>query len=148
MLTSRRDVRRGRGAAYQFTFRRRPDFGCKLVYVDPADDLRIAVSTANVSYKPGEDARIDFRATDAAGRPVSAALGVEIVDEAVFALSDKQPGFEKVFMHLQKELLTPRYEVHQFSFEQVVLDDFQGEADNRVGRRERAAGYTLAAAER
>ncbi|HEX7315047.1 MAG TPA: MG2 domain-containing protein [Pyrinomonadaceae bacterium] len=132
--------------AYQFTSDADPITDRRLVYVDPADDLRIAVSAARDSYKPGEDARLEFRATDAAGRPVSAALGVEIVDEAVFALSDKQPGFEKVFMHLQKELLTPRYEVHQFSFEQVVLDDFQGEAANRTGRRERAAEVLLAAA--
>ncbi len=132
--------------AYQFTSDADPISDRKLVYIDPADDLRVEVSAARESYKPGEDARIDFRATDAAGSPVSAALGVEIVDEAVFALSDKQPGFEKVFMHLQKELLTPRYEVHQFSFEQVVLDDFGGEGVARAGRRERAAEVLLAAA--
>jgi hypothetical protein len=57
---------------------------------------------------------------------VSAALGIEIVDEAVFALSEKQPGFER-FSCFSKELLTPRYEVHQFSFEKVLLDDFEGE---------------------
>ena len=132
--------------AYQFTSDADPISDRKLVYVDPADDLRVEVSAGRESYRPGEDARIDFRATDARGRPVSAALGVEIVDEAVFALSDKQPGFEKVFLNLQKELLTPRYEVHQFSFEQVVLDDFGGEAAARVGRRERAAEVLLAAA--
>jgi uncharacterized protein YfaS (alpha-2-macroglobulin family) len=132
--------------AYQFTSDADPVSDRKLVYIDPADDLRVEVSAGRESYRPGEDARIDFRATDAAGGPVSAALGVEIVDEAVFALSDKQPGFEKVFMNLQKELLTPRYEVHQFSFEQVVLDDFQGEGTARVGRRERAAEVLLAAA--
>jgi hypothetical protein len=132
--------------AYQFTSDADPISDRKLVYVDPADDLRVEVSAGRESYRPGEDARIDFRATDAGGRPISAALGVEIVDEAVFALSDKQPGFEKVFMNLQKELLTPRYEVHQFSFEQVVLDDFRGEAAARVGRRERAAEVLLAAA--
>ena len=132
--------------AYQFTSDADPISDRKLVYVDPADDLKVEVSAGRESYRPGEDARIDFRATDAAGGPVSAALGVEIVDEAVFALSDKQPGFEKVFMRLQKELLTPRYEVHQFSFEQVVLDDFQGEGVARAGRRERAAEVLLAAA--
>ncbi len=132
--------------AYQFTSDADPISDRKLVYVDPADDLKVEVSAGRESYKPGEDARIDFRATDASGSPVSAALGVEIVDEAVFALSDKQPGFEKVFMQLQKELLTPRYEIHQFSFEQVVLDDFQGEGVARAGRRERAAEVLLAAA--
>jgi uncharacterized protein YfaS (alpha-2-macroglobulin family) len=131
---------------YQFTSDAEPISDRRLVYVDPADDLHVEVSAGRESYKPGEDARVEFRATDRAGRPVSAALGVEIVDEAVFALSDKQPGFEKVFMQLQKELLTPRYEVHQFSFEQVVLDDFQGEAAARTSRRERAAQVLLAAA--
>ncbi len=132
--------------AYQFTSEADPISDRRLVYVDPADDLRVEVAAVRDTYRPGEEARVEFRATDRAGRPVAAALGVEIVDEAVFALSDKQPGFEKVFMQLQKELLTPRYEVHQFSFEQVVLDDFQGAAAARTDRRERAAQVLLAAA--
>jgi hypothetical protein len=49
-------------------------------------------------------------------------------------------------MHLQKELLTPRYEVHQLSFERVLLDDFDGEPQARAARRERAAQVLLAAA--
>ncbi|HKV40215.1 MAG TPA: alpha-2-macroglobulin family protein, partial [Blastocatellia bacterium] len=95
---------------------------------------------------PGEDATINFRTRDQAGRPVSAALGVEIVDEAVFALSDKQPGFEKIFMYLEKELLTPRYEVHQFSFDKVLQDDFDGERPLAAASRERAAQVLFAAA--
>src|SRR4029077_20080018 len=117
-----------------------------LIYVDPADDLKVEVSAARETYTPGEEARIDFRVTDAAGRPVTAALGVEVVDEAVFALSDKHPGFEKVFLYLEKELLTPRYEVHQFSFEKVLLDDFEGEKPAQVAAREGAARVLLAAA--
>jgi uncharacterized protein YfaS (alpha-2-macroglobulin family) len=132
--------------AYQITSDADPISDRRLVYVDPADDLKIEVSADRESYKPGEDARINFRATDQSGRPVSAAFGVEIVDEAVFALSDKQPGFEKVFMYLEKELLTPRYEVHQFSFEKVLLDDFDGERPAQMARRERAAQVLLAAA--
>ncbi|HVG21809.1 MAG TPA: MG2 domain-containing protein [Blastocatellia bacterium] len=132
--------------AYQITSDADPISDRRLVYVDPADDLKVEVSADRESYKPGDDARINFRATDGAGRPVSAAFGVEIVDEAVFALSDKQPGFEKVFMYLEKELLTPRYEVHQFSFEKVLLDDFDGERPARIAMRERAARVLLAAA--
>jgi len=130
--------------AYQITSNADPISDRRLVYVDPADDLKVEVSAEQESYKPGDDACIHFRVTDRMGRPVSAALGVEIVDEAVFALSEKQPGFEKVFMYLEKELLTPRYEVHQFSFEKVLLDDFEGERP--VAQRERAARVLLAAA--
>jgi uncharacterized protein YfaS (alpha-2-macroglobulin family) len=130
--------------AYQITSDADPISDRRLIYVDPADDLKVEVSAEQETYKPGDDACVHFRVTDQAGRPVSAALGVEIVDEAVFALSDKQPGFEKVFMYLEKELLTPRYEVHQFSFEKVLLDDFAGEKP--VAQRERAAQVLLAAA--
>ena len=130
--------------AYQFTSDADPISDRRLVFVDPADDLKVEVSAEQESYKPGDDACVHFRVTDRTGRPVSAALGIEIVDEAVFALSEKQPGFEKVFMYLEKELLTPRYEVHQFSFEKVLLDDFEGERP--VAQRERAARVLLAAA--
>ena len=130
--------------AYQITSDADPISDRRLIYVDPANDLKIEVTSEQDTYKPGDDACVHFRVTDQAGRPVSAALGVEIVDEAVFALSDKQPGFEKVFMYLEKELLTPRYEVHQFSFEKVLLDDFAGEKP--VAQRERAAQVLLAAA--
>ncbi|HSB08778.1 MAG TPA: MG2 domain-containing protein [Blastocatellia bacterium] len=130
--------------AYQVTSEADPISDRRLIYVDPSDDLKVEVSAERESYKPGDDACINFRVTDRSGRPVSAALGVEIVDEAVFALSDKQPGFEKVFMYLEKELLTPRYEVHQFSFEKVLLDDFAGEKP--VAQREGAARVLLAAA--
>ncbi|HKY04333.1 MAG TPA: carboxypeptidase regulatory-like domain-containing protein, partial [Blastocatellia bacterium] len=131
--------------AYQITSDADPILDRRLIYVDPADDLKVEVSAERESYKPGEDASINFRVTDQAGRPVSAALGIEIVDEAVFALSDKHPGFEKVFMYLEKELLTPRYEVHQFSFDDVLFDVPEDEKP-QAANRERAAQVLLAAA--
>src|SRR5262249_42572933 len=134
--------------AYQITTDADPISDRRLVYVDPADDLKVEVSAEQETYKPGDDACVHFRVTDRTGQPVSAALGVEIVDEAVFALSDKQPGFAKVFMYLQQELLTPRYEVHQFSFDKVVLgEDGDGQpVPLAAERRERAARVLLAAA--
>ena len=44
-------------------------------------------------------------------RRTPAALGVLIVDEAVYALQDMQPGLEKVFFTLQEELLKPQAQV-------------------------------------
>src|SRR5262249_35731723 len=40
--------------------------------------------------------------------PTPAALGVLIVDEAVYALQEMQPGLEKVYFTLQEELLKPQ----------------------------------------
>src|SRR5262249_42735858 len=42
------------------------------------------------------------------GKPAAAALGVLVVDEAVYALQEMQPGLEKVFFTLQQELLKPQ----------------------------------------
>src|SRR5438034_26641 len=98
--------------AYQITSDADPISDRRLIYVDPADDLKVEVSAEQESYKPGDDACVYFRVTDRMGRPVSAALGVEIVDEAVFALSDKQPGIEKVIIHLEKGMISQRYDMH------------------------------------
>src|SRR5262249_14443135 len=114
--------------------------------VDPADDLKVEVSAERDSYKPGEEASINFRVTDRADKPVSAALGIEIVDEAVFVLSDRQPGFGKGFLYFELGLFRPRHEVHQFSFDKVMIDDFDGEKPQAEAARERAARVLLAAA--
>src|ERR1035441_2720807 len=50
----------------------------------------------------------------------SAALGLQVVDEAVFALAEKQPGFAKVFFYLEQEVMKPRYEIHSLSMSDVV----------------------------
>jgi len=39
--------------------------------------------------------------TNTKGEGVQAALGLQIVDQAVFALAEKQPGFAKVFFYLE-----------------------------------------------
>jgi hypothetical protein len=82
--------------------------------------LKIEASTDRPVYKPGEDARIAFRVTNDRGEGVQAALGVQVVDEAVFALAEKQPGFAKVFFYLEQEALKPGYEIHSIERNQVV----------------------------
>ena len=71
-------------------------------------------------YKPGDDARIRFRVTNSQGEGVQAALGLQVVDEAVFALAEKQPGFAKVFFYLEQEVMKPRYEIHSIGLPDVV----------------------------
>jgi hypothetical protein len=84
----------------------------RVVYVQPANDLKIEVKANKDVYAPGEIGNISFRVTDAHGKPTAAALGVLIVDEAVYALQEMQPGLEKVYFTLQEELLKPQVEVH------------------------------------
>ncbi len=54
---------------------------------------------------------------------------MQVVDEAVFALAEKQPGFAKVFFYLEQEVMKPRYEIHSLSMSNVV----ESSAANNTG---------------
>ncbi len=83
----------------------------RVVYVQPRDDLKIKVQADKSVHQPGESGRIRFEVTDSRGRPTAAALGVIVVDEAVYALQEMQPGLEKVYFTLQEELLKPQVQI-------------------------------------
>src|SRR5262249_48558727 len=80
----------------------------RVIYVQPSNDLKIDVQADKGEYLPGGEGKIRFSVTDATGKPTAAALGVIIVDEAVYALQEMQPGLEKVYFTLQQELLKPQ----------------------------------------
>ena len=106
--------------AYVFGQNAQPVADHRLIFVQPADELRIEASADAPVYRPGEDARVNFRVTDSHGQGVHAAVGLQIVDEAVFALAEKQPGFAKVFFYLEQEVMKPRYEIHSIGLPEVV----------------------------
>jgi hypothetical protein len=87
----------------------------RVVYVQPRNDLKVSVKADRDEYAPGANGRIRFEVTDNQGRPTQAALGVVIVDEAVYSLQDLQPGLEKVYFTLQEELLKPQVQVLQYA---------------------------------
>jgi uncharacterized protein YfaS (alpha-2-macroglobulin family) len=115
----------------------------RLIFVQPFDELKIETVADAASYKPGSDARVRFRVTNSHGEGVHAALGLEVVDEAVFALAEKQPGFAKVFFYLEQEVMKPRYEIHSIDMPGIVEP---GE-ESQAGRRDRAARALFSATE-
>ena len=129
--------------AYLFGRDAQPIGDHRLIFVQPADELKIdAVADAPV-YKPGGEARIRFRVTNSRGEGVSAALGLQVVDEAVFALAEKQPGFAKVFFYLEQEVMKPRYEIHSIGMPEVV----EPVEDSKVEQQDRAARALFSATE-
>ena len=106
--------------AYLFGRDAQPVADHRLVFVQPVDELKIETAADAAQYKPGSDARIRFHVTNARGEGVQAALGIEVVDEAVFALAEQKPGFAKVFFYLEQEVIKPRYEIHSLSMDDVV----------------------------
>ncbi|MHB9133311.1 MAG: alpha-2-macroglobulin family protein [Armatimonadota bacterium] len=94
----------------------------QVMVVTPADDLNINVAADKAQYRPGEDAVLKFTVKDQQQHPVFAALGLAIVDESVFALSELQPGLEKIYFMLEKELMEPKYEIHGLKPVDLILD--------------------------
>jgi len=129
--------------AYLFGRDARPVGDHRLVFVQPADELKIEAAADSKIYKPGSEARIRFRVTNSHGEGVHAALGLQVVDEAVFALAEKQPGFAKVFFYLEQEVMKPRYEIHSIGMPEVVEPAEQ----SKLEQRDRAARALFSATE-
>ncbi len=129
--------------AYLFGRDARPIGDHRLVFVQPADELKIETSLDEPVYKPGGEARIGFQGTNRRGEGVQAALGLEIVDQAVFALAEKQPGFAKVFFYLEQEAMKPRYEIHSVTLTEAISPAEPAE----FSRRDRAARALFSATE-
>jgi len=122
--------------AYLFGRNARPVGDHRLIFVQPAEELKIETVADAPEYKPGGEAQIRFHVTNSRGQGVQAALGLQVVDEAVFALAEKQPGFAKVFFYLEQEVMKPRYEIHSIGMPQIVepMEPSQSEQRNRAAR--------------
>src|SRR6202167_2381977 len=115
----------------------------RLVFVQPAEELHIETVADARSHLPGAEVGVHCRVTNARAEAVAAALGLEVVDQAGFALAEKQPGFAKVFFYLEQELMKPHYEIHSRSSAQLI-EPAENESDES---RDRAARALFAAAE-
>ncbi len=83
----------------------------RVVYVESASDLKVDVASDRDQYKPAETALVEFQVTDGNDNPVQAALGIQVVDEAVFALSESKPGLLKLYFALEEELQKASYQI-------------------------------------
>jgi hypothetical protein len=92
----------------------------RLVVVDAANDLSLAITGDKDTYLPGGTAAISFQVSDKDGQSVPAAIGISVVDEALFALAEQDPGFAKIYFLLEKELQQPKYQIKGFTWGQVM----------------------------
>jgi len=83
----------------------------RTLFVRGNSSLDVTVTADKDSYTPGASASLTFSVKDESGKPAVAALGVQIVDEAVYSLVDAQPGLLKSYFELEDAYSTPTYEL-------------------------------------
>ncbi|MCD4784814.1 MAG: type II secretion system protein GspG [Candidatus Eremiobacteraeota bacterium] len=104
----------------------------KNIFIKNADDLAITTTLDKKQYKPGENAKIKLNVKGKNGKPLAAALGVDIVDEAVFAMGQMRPGLEKAYFLLQKQFMDPKYEIRGMTARDIVLADDKASRDKNI----------------
>ncbi|MEW6238167.1 MAG: alpha-2-macroglobulin family protein [Candidatus Omnitrophota bacterium] len=100
------------------------------VIVTRRDDLRIDIAPDQEQYEPGQPAKLRILVRGADGQPAQVALGLHIVDESVYSLTEKEPGLAKVFFAIEKELLQPKVEIHGYRLDKVVRLSAKDYEDN------------------
>jgi len=83
----------------------------QVIQVRQADGLKIEPRLDRDEYRPGDKATLQLALTDRQGKPVPGAIGLSVVDEAVYSVLSTRPGMEETFFILEQELLQPVYEI-------------------------------------
>ena len=118
----------------------------RMVVVDQAAGLNIALAPGQETYHPGDGGKLDISVTGSDGQGAQSALGLAVVDESVFALAEQDPGFAKLYFLLEKELLEPKYDLHGYSLADLLKGTLPAEEPQLNAAVGKAAQASLAAA--
>jgi type II secretory pathway pseudopilin PulG/5-hydroxyisourate hydrolase-like protein (transthyretin family) len=102
----------------------------RVIHVQQANGLKIDPHLDRKEYGPGETAKLELALTDADGEPVPGAIGLSVVDEAVYSVLSTRPGMEETFFALEQELLKPVYEICQHWSPDLYADQTSNDADD------------------
>jgi len=77
----------------------------RLIFRQSANQVKISITPEKKSYVPGDTTNLTFKTTDSDGKPVSALVGVTVIDDAVLEMVEKRekpPGFQLWFFSNRK----------------------------------------------
>jgi uncharacterized protein YfaS (alpha-2-macroglobulin family) len=80
----------------------------RVAYVNLPEGLQIRPRPSKEVYRPGEEMPVEFEVLDRNGKPVQAALGLSVVDEALFGLVEAKVASEKAWLSIAPELIDTR----------------------------------------
>lgn len=97
----------------------------RTVFVRDRAALSVELTADQPQYAPGAPATLTLSVKDEKGAPAVAALGVQIVDQAVFALVDSRPGLLRTYFQLEDEFSQPNYQIRPPAVDvtQLLFDD-------------------------
>jgi hypothetical protein len=97
----------------------------RTVFVRDRGALSVDLTADQAQYTPGAPAKLTFSVKDETGAPMVAAVGIQIVDQAVFALVDAQPGLLRTVFQLNDEFAQPTYQIRPPAVDltKLLLDD-------------------------
>jgi type II secretory pathway pseudopilin PulG len=102
----------------------------RVIHVQQANGLKIDPRLDQKEYRPGETAKLELALTGADGKPVPGAIGLSVVDEAVYSVLSTRPGMEETFFGLEQELLQPIYEICRHWSPDLYADRKPGDVDD------------------
>jgi alpha-2-macroglobulin-like protein len=117
------------------------------ILVNREGGLQVSLEQDKPQYQPGETAQLTLTVKNQKGEATPAALGVQIVDEAVFGLIDAQPGLLRTFFELEDSFAKPSYELHAplVNFDTLIFDQVASGTDQARGAAQRMAEAQLSA---
>jgi len=75
----------------------------RVAVVEAASSVAVDLRADQEGYHPGDPARVTV-GTTSGGWPVQSALGIAVVDESIYALEERAPGFARLFFALDQGL--------------------------------------------
>ncbi|MBN1583356.1 MAG: zf-HC2 domain-containing protein [Anaerolineae bacterium] len=118
----------------------------RLAVVDSAFPVRVSLAADRATYAPGDVAQVRVD-TARDGTPVQSAVGIAVVDESVFALEDRVPGFAKLFFLLEASLLASEAQIQGTSLLALLDPPDVGEVRAAQNVAARAAWVDLPTSE-
>ncbi len=125
----------------------------RTVFVRGAANIAVEMKADKEQYRPRDTANLTFSVKDKEGNPAPSALGLAIVDEAVFAITEMKPGLENTYFEIEAAIMNPDYAIYGISpsditsktpeteEEETALDERAGAFFSAEGD---AAGHGLA----
>jgi len=77
--------------------------------------LDVDVTVSEDTFKPRDEVVIDFLVSED-GAGVASALGISIVDQAVFEINARYEGFENLMFEMDADFATPQYQILDYIY--------------------------------